>query len=437
MHGIRKVLLTLDTINELSLPTLIEELHGMVSLSSNTGTRQVHRLPSRESCAWVLSRLLIGCVTLQGLPGIIAEKAASPLTAQLASSLFMPLCSGLLAILARIRALSIQLIIDTARAYNSVAQLISLLPAAGSYGTSSNDKQSEAHIRLISIIKDIVKGLGTSNNNAARSSIITIDLSASASSSDGDDAPSVPLWHVLPQMIACKPTPVTLPIGPSPTSSAAPPSTSDGSSSRPRAVIPSISVIAQGGSDDWEKRSSRLWDELGLTIQHPAQTQEPHNPPSANLPNLSVNPNLLSAPPLVVKDKTPKPSLEPTSALAQENTFVKVNEPSSKLLHRSKGKRQMIQEASTTQPSKPSSSSSFFDTMMGGVGSFKLGGGGSLGLRVFEDKGGGGGGGKRRKKGAKEEEGKPSIATSLLGLNDILSSPLAPIYSTANFSLGI
>eukprot|EP00887_Chlorella_sp_A99_P005672 scaffold1.g5672.t1 len=91
------------------------------------------RLPSQQAALLVLRRLR-GAVLLveELLPAL--RRAASQLLAQLAHSFFMPLCLTSLAVLARVQVLAGQLLLDSARAYNAVAELVPLLPPGASGG---------------------------------------------------------------------------------------------------------------------------------------------------------------------------------------------------------------------------------------------------------------------------------------------------------------
>lgn len=79
-------------VRQLELPHVLSDLACMVQLATTLhqprgpkaagrGSRQTHRLPVREACAFVMSKLLIACTVVQGLPRL-AIAAAQPLTAQ-------------------------------------------------------------------------------------------------------------------------------------------------------------------------------------------------------------------------------------------------------------------------------------------------------------------------------------------------------------------
>jgi hypothetical protein len=85
------------------------------------------RVPSHQSAVFVLLRLRAACACVQDLiPALHA--ASAQLIAQLALSFFMPFCLTALALLARIRLLTCQLLLDGVRAYNTGIEAAVLLP---------------------------------------------------------------------------------------------------------------------------------------------------------------------------------------------------------------------------------------------------------------------------------------------------------------------
>ncbi|GFR45028.1 hypothetical protein Agub_g6339, partial [Astrephomene gubernaculifera] len=91
------------------------------------GGRASYRLPSREAGAAVLKQLLTGAALLVGLQAPL-HRAAAHLAAQLGLTYFVPLATTATAMLARIKVLSLQLLLDCVKTYNALADLLPLLP---------------------------------------------------------------------------------------------------------------------------------------------------------------------------------------------------------------------------------------------------------------------------------------------------------------------
>lgn len=97
------------------------------SLSCSTEARQI---PTQQAALLLLHRLRGGALLAEALLPAVC-RASSQLMAQLAHSFFMPLCLCCLALLARVRVLVSQLLLDAVRAYNAAAELTPMLPAGG------------------------------------------------------------------------------------------------------------------------------------------------------------------------------------------------------------------------------------------------------------------------------------------------------------------
>lgn len=155
MHRLLEVRRLLRLLKALQLGALVGALHEQLAAARKQGSLPStaslssfssgsfapplalgsvpRRLPSQQAALLVLRRLR-GAVLLveELLPAL--RRAASQLLAQLAHSFFMPLCLTSLAVLARVQVLAGQLLLDSARAYNAVAELVPLLPPGASGG---------------------------------------------------------------------------------------------------------------------------------------------------------------------------------------------------------------------------------------------------------------------------------------------------------------
>ncbi|KAK9903949.1 hypothetical protein WJX75_001135 [Coccomyxa subellipsoidea] len=115
----------------LDLPRSIAELAGHAKVTENA--REAQWLPmsqqqtSQPSGQLLLQQIVAGC-RVMGMVQAAVHKAASSLSAQLALSFFVPLCLTALAILARVRVLAGQWVLDAVAAYNELIDYLPTLP---------------------------------------------------------------------------------------------------------------------------------------------------------------------------------------------------------------------------------------------------------------------------------------------------------------------
>ncbi|GLI70715.1 hypothetical protein VaNZ11_015739, partial [Volvox africanus] len=103
-----------------------------------SGGRTSYRLPCREAAAAILKQIIVGCALVMGLQAPL-QRAAAHLAAQVALTFFVPMCTVGCAVLARIKVLSLQLLVDYVRAYNAIADLLPLLPASTAVSPEGGD----------------------------------------------------------------------------------------------------------------------------------------------------------------------------------------------------------------------------------------------------------------------------------------------------------
>ncbi|BDA45714.1 hypothetical protein COCOBI_07-5010 [Coccomyxa sp. Obi] len=125
---------------KLDLQHLMAELAEHAKLTDSA--RQAQWLPSFQqqqpspSAQLLLQRIIAGC-RVMGLVQTAVHKAASALSAQLALTFFMPLCLTAIAILARVRVLAGQWVLDAVAAYNALIDYLPALPQVITDGGSS------------------------------------------------------------------------------------------------------------------------------------------------------------------------------------------------------------------------------------------------------------------------------------------------------------
>ncbi|CAL8470705.1 g10247 [Coccomyxa elongata] len=115
----------------LDLQQLMAELAEHAKLRDSAREAQWLPNPQRQqpspSAQLLLQRIIAGC-RMMGLVQTAAHKAASALSAQLALTFFMPLCLTAIAILARVRVLAGQWVLDAVAAYNMLIDYLPTLP---------------------------------------------------------------------------------------------------------------------------------------------------------------------------------------------------------------------------------------------------------------------------------------------------------------------
>ncbi|KAG1660522.1 hypothetical protein FOA52_004216 [Chlamydomonas sp. UWO 241] len=290
LQRLRKVARCLDTLEALRLPHLMSDIDAMVQLASSLvprgsdaaavkgsggGGRATHRLPLRSAAAHVMARLMLGCCVLQGLPGVVVT-AADFLTQQVAATYFMPLSMGALALLARTQALATQLLLDIARAYNDLAQMMPLLPPPC---RGVNGKAARAEWAAARLQRDVLGSLGVALPEEAPPS-------------------SAPLEALLPQLLSVswQPAPhalfggASMGVGTSRRCGGAAASARGGARRAARggdireplktpaptaasgaggALLPCVTVgngcWATNGGQSWAERGTAAWDAHGLT----------------------------------------------------------------------------------------------------------------------------------------------------------------------------
>lgn len=89
---------------------------------------QERKVPLASSCVSLLQQLFVVCRLAEGIARSILG-AAHQVTSQLAHGFFMPFSLACLALLARMRTLNAQLLIDTLQSYNALSEMVDMLPA--------------------------------------------------------------------------------------------------------------------------------------------------------------------------------------------------------------------------------------------------------------------------------------------------------------------
>ncbi|GIL82468.1 hypothetical protein Vretimale_11912 [Volvox reticuliferus] len=176
MRYLKEVRRTLTLLRELQLEGLVDDLHCMLQMggvvpkaSASTpamaataaagttwggkdttrganaagggdsgGGRTSYRLPCRETAAAILKQIIAGCALIMGLQSPL-QLVAAHLSAQLALTFFVPMCMIGCAVLARIKVLSLQLLLDCVKAYNAIADLLPLLPSSTAAWPAGDD----------------------------------------------------------------------------------------------------------------------------------------------------------------------------------------------------------------------------------------------------------------------------------------------------------